>query len=154
MVIAQQTIANTLLHYFFSKKAVFKQFFKQQKYCTIAIFFQMVCAIVFAIVLGFLGAFFSAFFPIQSFINFVFDKLKVQLKFVSFSFMTYFRCNSWSRLNSSKRFDNLFSNLGQILSVLPLFHKYFYCTIFFCFQAFVQWQQHYSSRQRIWNGSK
>ena len=29
MVIAQQNIANTLLHYFFSKKAVFKQFFKQ-----------------------------------------------------------------------------------------------------------------------------
>ena len=91
MVIAQQTIANTLLHYFFLKKVVFKQFFKQQKYCTIAIFFQMVCAIVFAIVLGFLGAFFSAFFLIQSFINFVFDKLKVILKFVSFSFITYDR---------------------------------------------------------------
>ena len=58
MVIAQQNIANTLLHYFFSKKAVFKQFFKQQKYCTIAIFFQMVCAIV----LGFFeGIFYSIF---------------------------------------------------------------------------------------------
>ena len=34
---------------------------------------------------------FLAFFPIQSFINFVFDKLKVLLKFVSFSFMTYDR---------------------------------------------------------------
>ena len=64
MVIAQQNIANTLLQYFFLKKAVFKQFFKQQKYCTIAIFFQMACAIVFAIVLQFFGSIFFSIFLI------------------------------------------------------------------------------------------
>ena len=81
MVIAQQNIANTLLQYFFSKKAAFKQFFQTAKilhYCNI--FSNGLC-----------NSFCNSFRIFQSFINFVFDKLKVLLKFVSFSFMTYDR---------------------------------------------------------------
>ena len=129
MVIAQQNIANTLLHYFFSKKAVFKQFFKQQKYCTIAIFFQMVVAIVFAIVLGFFGGIFLTFFLIQSFINFVFDKLKVLIKFVSFSFMTYDRYLLILGVIFGQD-STVLKNSTTYSQIWAKFCRYFYCKQF------------------------
>ena len=140
MVIAQQNIANTLLQYFFLKKAVFKQFFKQQKYCTIAIFFQMACAIVFAIVLGFFGSNFFRNFSIAhvqmrfGFMNRYLLNLVVifglALKFLKDS-TTYFQI--WARFCHyfyCKQFDYCNTFLVKVLHNYycnTFLSEYFYC---------------------------
>ena len=131
MVIAQQNIANTLLHYFFSKKAV--QFFKQQ-YCNI--FSNGLCN-TFRIFWGH----FLAFFPIQSFINFVFDKLKVLIKFVSFSFMTYDRYLLILGVIFGQD-STVLKNSTTYSQIWAKFCRYFYCKQFKYCNTFLEKVMH------------
>ena len=93
---------------------VFKYFFKQQKYCTIAIFFQMVCAIV----LGFLVIH-----------RFCFWKLKVLLKFVSFSFMTYDRYLLTLGVIFGQA-STVLKDSTTYSQIWAKFCRYFYCNYF------------------------